>query len=266
MRMARPVADIEDLCGLQDHLLAWYDSTHRLLPWRSNKHSRRSPPEPAVLGSAWTAATADRSAPSGLSAPDFAYGVLVSEVMLQQTQVARAQDYFTKWVHRWPTAASLAVATPDEVNAAWAGLGYYRRARYLLDGAKYVAAQPGSVLPTTCAQLRKVPGVGPYTAAAVASIAYGERVAAVDGNVVRVVSRLLALRQEAPASSAAAKEMQALVRAYIVHGTECVVGWVSDAQPSSCSLNTDSPPLSAICPRRLTACSTPADPGAGIRR
>jgi A/G-specific adenine glycosylase len=225
MRMARPVADIEDLCGLQEHLLSWYDTTHRLLPWRCNKHSRRSPPEPAVLGSAWTAATVDRSAPSGLSAPDFAYGVMVSEVMLQQTQVARAQDYFIKWVRRWPSARSLAAATPEEVNAAWAGLGYYRRARYLLDGAKYAATQPGSVLPTTCAQLRKVPGIGPYTAAAVASIAYGERVAAVDGNVVRVVSRLLALRQEAPASSAAVKEMQALVR---LHGTECVAGWVRD--------------------------------------
>lgn len=209
---SRPLVDIEDISGLRDSLLRWYDTTHRLLPWRVNRHSRRVPPEPVSQDGTWTAATADRSAPGGLSAQDFAYGVLVSEVMLQQTQVARGQVYFVNWMRRWPTLAALALANEEEVNAVWAGLGYYRRAKFLLKGAQYAAASTGGTLPSTASALLKVPGVGPYTAAAVASIAYGEAVAAVDGNVVRVISRLVALRQEDPTKAAAIKEMQALVR------------------------------------------------------
>ncbi len=164
-------------------LLGWYDANHRLLPWRVNRHSRRAPSETADAAPqpSWTAVALNRSAPAGLSTHDFAYGVLVSEVMLQQTQVERAQTFFVGWMRRWPTLASLAAATEEEVNAAWAGLGYYRRARFLLQGAKFAVQTGEDKLPSTVPELLRVPGIGPYTAAAVASIAFGQRAAAVDG-------------------------------------------------------------------------------------
>ena len=123
-----------------------------------------------------------------------------------------------KWMRRWPTLLALSQATEEEVNGAWAGLGYYRRARYLLDGAKYAAASTGGRLPGTAAELLKVPGIGPYTAASVSSIAFGERSAAVDGNVVRVLSRLHARLQTEPAKAAAVREMQAAADALLDTG------------------------------------------------
>ena len=125
------------------------------------------------------------------------------------------QAFFLSWMQRWPTLAALAVATTEEVNAAWAGLGYYRRARFLLEGARYAAANTGGQLPSTSAALLKVPGIGPYTAASVSSIAFGEACAAVDGNVSRVVSRLHACRQAEPAKAAAVREMQAAATALL---------------------------------------------------
>ena len=140
-------------------LLAWWDRGHRDLPWRRT----RDP-----------------------------WAVLVSEVMLQQTTVAAVVPYWERFLARWPRPADLALAREDELLSAWAGLGYYRRARHLHAAARAVA-QGGGELPQGSAALRELPGVGDYTAAAVASIAQGEPVAAVDGNVERVLSRLFAL-------------------------------------------------------------------------
>ncbi|KAK1736789.1 adenine DNA glycosylase [Skeletonema marinoi] len=119
-----------------------------------------------------------------------AYGVWVSEIMLQQTRVEAVIKYWIKWMDSFPTVHSLANATPEEVNAHWAGLGFYRRARLLHAGAKRVVDEYGGIVPNTVDELMKVEGIGRYTASAIASIAYGVEVPVVDGNVCRVLSRL----------------------------------------------------------------------------
>ncbi|MEI9849542.1 MAG: A/G-specific adenine glycosylase [Sphingomonas sp.] len=149
-------------------LLGWYDANARDLPWR---------------------------APPGAPAPD-PYRVWLSEVMLQQTQVASARPYFEKFTARWPDFASLAAADDAELMAAWAGLGYYARARNLLACAREVAAL--GRLPDAEEGLRKLPGIGGYTAAAIAAIAFGRRAVVVDANVERVVARLFALADPLP--------------------------------------------------------------------
>lgn len=156
-------------------LLAWYDVHARDLPWR---------------------------APPGDAAPD-PYRVWLSEVMLQQTQVATVKPYFEAWVARWGDFASLAAADDGDVMAAWAGLGYYARARNLLKGARAVMADHGGVLPGDEAALRAIPGIGDYTAAAIAAIAFGRRAVVVDANVERVVARLFAIETPLPAAKPA---------------------------------------------------------------
>ena len=154
--------------SVAERLLDWYDRNHRSLPWRS---------------------------PPGTPAPD-PYRVWLSEVMLQQTQVASVRPYFEAWTARWPSFAALAAADDADVMAAWAGLGYYARARNLLACARVVAARGG--LPDTESDLRKLPGIGDYTAAAIAAIAFGRRAVVVDANVERVVSRLFAVAEPLP--------------------------------------------------------------------
>ncbi|RYE04217.1 MAG: A/G-specific adenine glycosylase, partial [Sphingomonadales bacterium] len=149
-------------------LLDWYDRHARTLPWR---------------------------APPGANAPD-PYRVWLSEIMLQQTQVASATPYFEKFTARWPDFAALAAADDMDLMAAWAGLGYYARARNLLACAREVATM--GALPGTEAELRKLPGIGGYTAAAIAAIAFGQRAVVVDANVERVVSRLFAVEEPLP--------------------------------------------------------------------
>ncbi|WAT17863.1 A/G-specific adenine glycosylase [Aurantiacibacter sp. MUD11] len=151
-------------------LLDWYDRHARELPWR---------------------------AAPGVPSPD-PYRVWLSEVMLQQTTVAAVAPYFAKFTETWPTVEALAAAPEEEVMAAWAGLGYYSRARNLVKCAREVAAMGG--FPATEAELRKLPGLGDYTAAAVAAIAFGERAVVVDANVERVVARLFAIREPLPGS------------------------------------------------------------------
>lgn len=155
-------------------LLDWYDANARRLPWRS---------------------------PPGEAAPD-PYRVWLSEVMLQQTTTAAVAPYFTKFTARWPTVADLAAAEDADVMAAWAGLGYYARARNLLACARAVAAMGGG-FPDTEDELRALPGLGAYTAAAVAAIAFGRRAVVVDANVERVAARLFAIEQPLPAARAA---------------------------------------------------------------
>ena len=137
-------------------LLHWFDSNARDLPWRQT----RDP-----------------------------YAIWVSETMLQQTRVSVVIDYYTRFLTRFPTLASLAAADETEVLAQWSGLGYYRRARALHESARAIMADHGGEIPRTAAGLTRLPGVGVYTAAAVASIAFGEPAAAVDGNVERVLTR-----------------------------------------------------------------------------
>ena len=126
--------------------------------------------------------------------PVTAYGTWVSEIMLQQTRVETVIPYYLKWMQQYPTPAALAAASPEEINASWAGLGYYRRARLLHQGAATVTTAPyNGELPSTTDDLLKIPGIGAYTAGAIASIAYGQVVPVVDGNVLRVLSRMRAV-------------------------------------------------------------------------
>jgi len=150
------------LRAFRRRLLDWYDRHRRDLPWRRS----RDP-----------------------------YRIWISEVMLQQTRVAAVLDYYQRFLDRFPDVATLAAAKPETVLAAWSGLGYYRRARALQEAAKLMVEKHGGELPARAAELRNLPGFGPYTAAAVASIAFGERIALVDGNVERVLARLFAWQQ-----------------------------------------------------------------------
>ncbi|GAM00039.1 MULTISPECIES: A/G-specific adenine glycosylase [Sphingomonas] len=163
--------------GPAARLLAWYDRHARDLPWRSR--------------------------PGEVSDP---YRVWLSEVMLQQTTVAAVTPRFTAWVERWPDVASLAAAPDEDIMAAWAGLGYYARARNLVKAARAVVAEHGGRFPTTEAGLRALPGLGAYTAAAIAAIAFGERAVVVDANVERVVARLFAIETPLPAARPAIRE------------------------------------------------------------
>ena len=121
------------------------------------------------------------------------YAIWVSEVMLQQTRVATVIPYWERWMAKFPTVSALAAAPLDDVLAAWAGLGYYARARNLWNGAKEIDTRWAGQLPGRASELREVKGIGPYTAGAIASIALGERAPLVDGNVARVLARVFAI-------------------------------------------------------------------------
>ena len=162
-----------DISLVRAELLAWYDANARGLPWR---------------------------APPGEGTRTEPYRVWLSEVMLQQTTVPHATPYFHDFIRRWPTVSDLAAAPDAEVMAAWAGLGYYARARNLLACARAVAGEHGGVFPGTEVGLLALPGVGAYTAAAVASIAFGRATNVVDGNVERVMARLFAVETPVPAA------------------------------------------------------------------
>ena len=144
----------------------------------------------------WRVGPAERAAGQR---PD-PYRIWLSEVMLQQTTVAAVRAYFHRFTERWPTVEDLAAAADADVMGEWAGLGYYARARNLLKCARAVTADHGGRFPATSAGLRELPGVGPYTAAAIAAIAHDEAATVVDGNVERVVARLFAVETPLPAA------------------------------------------------------------------
>ena len=160
--------------SIADKLLHWYDAHRRDLPWRAMPGETPDP-----------------------------YRVWLSEVMLQQTTVATVTPRFAAWTARWPDFASLAAASDDDVMAAWAGLGYYARARNLVACAKVVVAEHGGQFPRAENNLRKLPGIGDYTAAAVAAIAFGESATVIDSNVARVVARLFRASTKAAVRDAA---------------------------------------------------------------
>lgn len=159
-------------------LLDWYDGHGRDLPWRTK-------------GGGW----ADP------------YHVWLSEIMLQQTTVAAVIPYFEKFLKRWPNVEELANAADEDVMAAWAGLGYYSRARNLLAAARDVVGKYGGQFPEAEVDLRALPGIGPYTAAAISSIAFGRRAVVVDGNVERVMARVGAVQTPLPAAKAELYEL-----------------------------------------------------------
>ena len=152
-------------------LLAWYDRHARQLPWRSVQHDRPDP-----------------------------YRVWLSEIMLQQTTVATVKGRFEAFLRRWPTVTALASAALDDVLHEWQGLGYYARARNLHRCAREIAEKHGGRFPDTEEGLLKLPGVGEYTAAAIAAIAFARPTAPVDGNIIRVVTRLRGIEAEMPAN------------------------------------------------------------------
>lgn len=148
---------------LVPRLLAWWDEGHADLPWRQ---------------------TSDP------------YTIWVAEVMLQQTQIATVIPYYHRWLERFPTVQALATASLDEVLKLWEGLGYYSRARHLHAAAQTVVAEYGGQLPRTVEELKRLKGIGPYTAGAIASIAFEQAVPVLDGNVIRVLSRLVDLEAD----------------------------------------------------------------------
>jgi A/G-specific adenine glycosylase len=152
--------------------------------------------DPAELGDAIVAhyATVKRDLPWRRSRDP--YAIWVSEIMLQQTRVQTVIPYWERWMQRFPTVRALADAPLDDVLAVWAGLGYYSRARNLKKGAEAVTARWAGALPSRASELREVPGIGPYTAGAIASIAFGERAPLVDGNVARVLARVYAIEDD----------------------------------------------------------------------
>ncbi|MDE7242076.1 MAG: A/G-specific adenine glycosylase [Desulfovibrio sp.] len=169
--MARPSRDPEEHAAeLSPLLRAWFAESSRDLPWRVNYTP---------------------------------YEVWISEIMLQQTQMDRAVNYFRRWMERLPDVAALAGASEETVLRLWEGLGYYSRARNLMAAARRIMTEHGGVFPAKVEQIRALPGIGPYTAAAVASIAFGAPVACVDANVERVLSRLFDVKTPARREPAA---------------------------------------------------------------
>ncbi|HEY0307931.1 MAG TPA: A/G-specific adenine glycosylase [Acidobacteriaceae bacterium] len=157
----------DDVTEFRRNLMRWYSENARVLPWR------------------------------GVDDP---YKVWISEIMLQQTRVQAVMEHYRLFLKKFPTIKKLAAADEQEVLAAWSGLGYYRRARMMHAAAKAVVAEYGGVLPRTAVELRALPGIGEYTSAAIASIAFGESVAVVDGNVERVLLRVTGRPEDASAA------------------------------------------------------------------
>jgi A/G-specific adenine glycosylase len=210
-----------DVQALRRALLAWYDAGARPLPWRTGPAERRA---------------GVRSDP---------YRVWLSEVMLQQTTVPHATPYFLAFTQRWPTVAHLAAEDDAEVMSAWAGLGYYARARNLLACARAVAGEHGGVFPDTEEGLRKLPGLGPYTAAAVGAIAFDLPANVVDGNVERVVSRLFAVETPLPAAK---PELHRLAGTLVT--AERPGDWAQALMDLGATVCTPKSPLCDRCPLR----------------
>jgi A/G-specific adenine glycosylase len=168
----------ENKPAVGDGLLAWYDRHRRILPWRAGP---RETPDP--------------------------YRVWLSEIMLQQTTVKTVVPYFARFVERWPDVSSLAAAPLEDVLRAWAGLGYYARARNLYACAQVVAKEHGGKFPSEESALRALPGIGTYTAAAITAIAFDLAAMPVDGNIERIVARLFAVEESLPAAKPAIQKL-----------------------------------------------------------
>jgi len=204
---------------LRPRLLAWYDASARDLPWRVRPAER---------------ARGKQADP---------YRVWLSEIMLQQTTVPHATPYFLEFTRRWPTGAALAAADEGEVMAAWAGLGYYARARNLIACARHVADTLGGAFPDTEDGLRALPGVGPYTAAAIAAIAFDRPANVVDGNVERVMARLFAVETPLPGAK---PELRRLAEGLVT--ADRPGDWAQALMDLGATICTPTSPACVICP------------------
>ncbi|SMO68461.1 A/G-specific adenine glycosylase [Ruegeria faecimaris] len=220
-----------------DELLAWYDRNAREMPWRIGP--------------------ADRS--SGMR-PD-PYRVWLSEVMLQQTTVAAVRDYFLRFTSRWPTVESLAAAPDEQVMGEWAGLGYYARARNLLKCARVVVESHDGCFPDSHDELLNLPGIGPYTAAAIAAIAFDRPETVLDGNVERVVARLYDIHDPLPGSKPQLKQRAAALTPAVRPGDYAQA--VMDLGATVC---TPRSPACGICPMRTRCRSQAAGTQADLPR
>lgn len=204
---------------LQNKLLQWYHAAHRVLPWRKQRG---------------------------------AYAIWVSEVMLQQTQTAKVLEYYAPFLRRFPRVETLAAAPLDDVLKAWEGMGYYARARNLHRAAKYVHENLRGRLPRDYEALLQIPGIGPYTAAAVASIAFNRDHAVVDGNVERVLSRLF--RIALPPKDHRAKQLfRELAQAFLYPGRACV--WNQALMELGALICTPKRPKCSECPAKKYCCA-----------
>jgi A/G-specific adenine glycosylase len=195
-------------------LLAWYDVSARVLPWRARGGAKPDP-----------------------------YRVWLSEIMLQQTRVETVLPYYAKFLSRWPDVTALATARQEEVLSAWAGLGYYARARNLHACAKAVVAEFSGYFPEDEIELRRLPGIGAYTSAAISAIAFGRRATPVDGNIERVMSRLFAVEEKLPA----AKKTLARFAAEITPATRAG-DFAQALMDLGATICTPKRPACAICP------------------
>jgi len=206
----------------QRRLLAWYGRHRRQLPWR------------------------------GVGDP---YAVLVSEIMLQQTQVARVLDFYSGFLARYPTLEDLAAAPAPAVRESWEGLGYYARARNLHAAARHVVKRLGGRLPRTHDELRTLPGIGRYTAGAVASLAFGADVPAVDTNAERVIARVLGVRGRRK-SARRERRIWTLATALVPRGRSA--DWNQALMDLGATYCTARAPRCPICPVRRD-CATRRD-------
>lgn len=218
-------------------LLAWYDRHARDLPWRVNPESRKR----GVM-------------------PD-PYRIWLSEVMLQQTTVAAVKPYFEKFTALWPTVSDLAAADDARVMGEWAGLGYYARARNLLKCARAVAHEYGGQFPNTRDALLKLPGIGPYTAAAIAAIAFDRPEVVVDGNVERVMARLNDIQTPLPAAKPVLT-----AAATILTPDERAGDYAQAVMDLGATICTPKSPACGICPWRTPCRARAADTQAGLPR
>ena len=213
---------------LSAKLLAWYDVHAREMPWRVSPADRKA----GVL-------------------PD-PYAVWMSEVMLQQTTVAAVRDYHRRFLDLWPTVRDLAAADDADVMAAWAGLGYYARARNLLKCARVVVADHGGTFPDTYDALLGLPGIGPYTAAAVAAIAFDRSETVVDGNVERVMARLHDIHAPLPGAKG-----ELTTKAKEITPQERPGDYAQAVMDLGATICTPRSPACGICPWRV-ACAAQA--------
>ncbi len=212
---------MRDPATLSAELLDWYDAHARVMPWRVGPEARAEGVRPDP------------------------YRVWLSEVMLQQTTVAAVREYFHAFTTRWPDVSALAAAEDADVMAAWAGLGYYARARNLLKCARVVAGELGGVFPDTEAGLLKLPGIGPYTAAAIAAIAFDRQATVLDGNVERVMARLHAVEDPLPGAKEVLRAHAATLTPAVRPGDYAQA--VMDLGATICSPRN---PACGICPWR----------------
>lgn len=213
--------DVSDLNTLPEALLAWYDVHARSMPWRVGPQARK-----------------DGTVPDP-------YRIWMSEIMLQQTTVVTVRDYFERFVTRWPTVRDLAAAEDADVMGEWAGLGYYARARNLLKCARAVVAEHDGSFPADHAALLKLPGIGPYTAAAVSSIAFDLPFTVLDGNVERVMARLHDIHTPLPAA-----KPELLARAEALTPQERPGDYAQAVMDLGATICSPKSPACGICPWR----------------